>query len=71
MNTKLITDHDLIMAFNSKKTEQSKTYYAFFTNGDHDIFEADNKTQARKIAREFAVSILGTDLEQVCGYDQN
>ena len=69
MNTTALTDHQLIMAFNSKKTEQSKTFYAFFNDGNHDMFEAIDKNEARRIAREYAIRILGVGLEQVCAYD--
>jgi hypothetical protein len=71
MDTKPLTDHELIMAFCKKPTTDSKTYYAFFTNGDHDVFEANTKTEARRIAREYAVRILRTDLEQVLLQEAN
>lgn len=71
MNTKALTDSQLVMAFNSKKTEQSKTFYAFFNNGDHDIFEAANKTEALRIAREYAARILGVKLETISAMADN
>jgi hypothetical protein len=65
MNTKQLTDHELIMAFNKKPSNETKTYIACFTNSDHDLLEASTKAEATRIAREFAVRILGTDLESI------
>lgn len=71
MNTAMLTDHQLVTAFNSKKTEQSITFIACFTNSDHDILEAANKTEARRIASEYAVRILGTKLETIYAMEEN
>jgi hypothetical protein len=63
MNTKQLTDHELIMAFNKKPSNETKTYIACFTNSD--LLEANTKAEATRIAREFAIRILGTDLESI------
>jgi hypothetical protein len=71
MDTKPLTDHELIMAFCKKPTADSKTYIAFFTNEDHDILEASTKAEATRIAREYAVRILGTDLAVIYLQEDN
>ena len=67
MNTaKMLTDHELIMAFSSARPAGKKVYQATITPGAHPLhnwdelyFTATNKAEAQKIAREYAVRILG------------
>jgi hypothetical protein len=64
MNTALVTDHELIMAF-SVLTKQSKTFQALYVADGIRTFNAKNKTEAVKIAREYGTRILNLDLIQV------
>jgi chromosome segregation ATPase len=58
MNTTLVTDHELIMAFSNAKPLQSKTFTVVFENMIPKTVTAKNITQARKIAREYGARFL-------------
>jgi hypothetical protein len=67
MNTaKMITDHELVMAFSSERPEGKKVFQATITPGadplhnwDELYFTATNKAEAVRVAREYAARILG------------
>lgn len=68
MNTTMVTDHELIMAF-SVLTKQSKTYQALYVADGIRTFNAKNKANAIRIAREYGTRILNLDLIQVYEVD--
>jgi hypothetical protein len=67
MNTaKIITDQELCEAFSNARPVGKKVFQATITPGAHPLhhwdelyFTATNKAEAVKIAREYAVRILG------------
>lgn len=59
MNTTMVTDHELIMAFSNAKPLQSKTFTVAFENMIPKTVTAKNITEARKIAREYGARFLG------------
>ena len=65
MNTTLVTDHELIMAFSNAKPLQSKTYTVVFHNVAIKTVTAKNITEARKLAREYGVRFVGQKLVAV------
>ena len=62
MNTALVTDHELIMAFSNAKPVQSKTYTVAFENAPIKTVTAKNMKDAKKLAREYGVRFLGQKL---------
>jgi hypothetical protein len=65
MNTALVTDHELIMAFSNAKPLQSKTYTVVFHNVAIKTITAKNMTEAKKLAREYGVRFVGQKLVAV------
>jgi len=67
MNTTMITDHDLIMAFSNTKPLQSKTYYVQYENSITKSFYATNFKEAKLIAREYGARIISDKVLRVWG----
>ena len=68
------TDADLIASFNDTQVAR-KQYYVWFIGNDtskhtrqsdvHMMVWADNKTEARKLAREYAVRIMNRSFDRI------
>jgi hypothetical protein len=71
VQSKVYTDHELIMAFSSQTAEGTKKYWVIFMNAYQMHLSAKNKTEAYKIAREYGKRILGQNTVLAVGKVEN
>ena len=67
MNTTMVTDHDLIMAFTSQKAKQNRLYNVQYENCIVKTFYAANFKEAKMIAREYGARIINDKVLSVWG----